>query len=306
MSHPGGVSGPHTVFSFGNNGENGENLLFLSSSSAEEKNVYRPSPVNLSFLPEGTFVVSSPLQGMFVSSTGVVYEKKKERSLPARLVLGRKKSVRVASVSHNFATTLFLVQNRKGVFAIGDNASGQVVPAHPSEEATLQEINLGLPHGTTVLEIAVGAYHIGLALSNGQLAMWGRACYLGTGSKIVKPHLKIAFVSLPRGRAVSLEMGSMHTVVLFKGLDQQGEGGSISSFGRGREGQLGLGDRYSRHSSIEIESPTGLCGFVKAVACGYRHTVCLTLEGQAYAFGDNFSGLCGFRVGSVSSKNRNR
>jgi len=248
MSRLGGASGAQTVLSFG---RNGKNLLCLSSPSGKKKRVSRPSRVNLSFLPEGTFVVSSPKRGMFVSSTGVVYSKEKRKARrrgALRLFIGRKEddlrveSVSSSSSSSNGSTTLFLLQDRKRVFAMGDNTYGQVLPAHPSrKKASLQEIDLGLSHGTTVLEIAAGGYHCGAALSNGQLAMWGRACYLGTGSEEFKPHLKIAFLSLPRGRAVSLAMGFQHTVVVFKGLAQQEDvGGSIASFGDGYSGLCGF------------------------------------------------------------------
>jgi len=138
--------------------------------------------------------------------------------------------------------------------------------------------------------------------------------------KIENPHLKIAFVSLPRGRAVSLAMGWEHTVVLFKSLPGHEGGSYYASFGGGNHGKLGLGDSDDRYSPVAgfgivdpmeylemfsspVTSRTVLSGLIISVLCGVSHTVCLTVGGRAYAFGCNEKGLCGFRVGSVSSKN---
>jgi len=72
----------------------------------------------------------------------------------------------------------------KTVFGSGKNIDGLLVPAHPSEYvASPREIDLSLPYGTTVLEIAVGGGHCGAALSTGELVMWGMTSLLGIAGR---------------------------------------------------------------------------------------------------------------------------
>ena len=79
------------------------------------------------------------------------------------------------------------------------------------------------------------------------------------------------------------------------------EDGRAFVWGRNESGQLGLGDRDNRQVPTELVAkslPEGV-RFVDG-ACGKSHTVLITSDGDAYAFGSNKHGQLG--VGNIVSK----
>lgn len=79
------------------------------------------------------------------------------------------------------------------------------------------------------------------------------------------------------GRAVrSLACGDMHTAVLL-------QDGSLLTFGRNQNGQLGLGTREDRLEPASVDELAGTR--IVGVSCGAEHTVCVSDEGRAYAWG---------------------
>merc|ERR1712137_87514 len=78
-----------------------------------------------------------------------------------------------------------------------------------------------------------------------------------------------ALLSMPRN-------GGNHSVF----LDASGQ---VWTTGKGRNGQLGLGDCRDR---LEIEHVLELPA-CKQVAAGSSHTVCLSVDGKLYYFGNN-------------------
>ena len=77
-------------------------------------------------------------------------------------------------------------------------------------------------------------------------------------------------------------VGSDHAISL-------SEDGSIISFGRNYEGQLGLG----HDKEIAIPSQVQNLPKIKMVSCGANFTVCVDLEGIMWSFGDNNHGQLG-------------
>lgn len=60
------------------------------------------------------------------------------------------------------------------------------------------------------------------------------------------------------------------------------EEGSVFTFGRNNEGQLGHGDTVTRHEPTLVESLKGKR--VVAASCGRAHTVVLTEDGESWAW----------------------
>ena len=85
--------------------------------------------------------------------------------------------------------------------------------------------------------------------------------------------------------------GHSHTVTL---SDDDG----VHSFGRNREGQLGLG-----HNNIVVSLPTPIPNLPKImeVSCGCSFTVCIDNEGGLWSFGDNKFG----QLGTKNKKTKN-
>jgi alpha-tubulin suppressor-like RCC1 family protein len=72
--------------------------------------------------------------------------------------------------------------------------------------------------------------------------------------------------------------------------------GRVFTWGRNETGQLGLGDVDNRSAPTEVKALAG----IKVVdgACGKSHTVVVTADGNAYAWGSNKHGQLG--VGSIA------
>lgn len=85
---------------------------------------------------------------------------------------------------------------------------------------------------------------------------------------------------------VQLACGAAHTAV----VDVYS---NLYCFGDGAQGQLGQGDAHLDPSKIPVRVPALGTTSVLQVACGRSHTLCLTVEGKVFAWGDNSFGQLG-------------
>ena len=61
------------------------------------------------------------------------------------------------------------------------------------------------------------------------------------------------------------------------------EGLAVFTFGRGEDGQLGLGDTCDSDEPKFVDALRGVG--VRQIACGSGHTVVLTTDGEVYTWG---------------------
>ena len=61
------------------------------------------------------------------------------------------------------------------------------------------------------------------------------------------------------------------------------EGLAVFTFGRGEDGQLGLGDTCDSDEPKFVDALRGVG--VRQIACGSGHTVVLTVDGEVYTWG---------------------
>ena len=72
------------------------------------------------------------------------------------------------------------------------------------------------------------------------------------------------------------------------------EGLAVFTFGRGEDGQLGLGDTCDSDEPKFVDALRGVG--VRQIACGSGHTVVLTTDGEVYTWGEKISvGSCPIR-----------
>ncbi|KAL9646181.1 hypothetical protein ABK040_008054 [Willaertia magna] len=83
-----------------------------------------------------------------------------------------------------------------------------------------------------------------------------------------------------------VECGGYHTAFITN------EDNVIMS-GNNQHGQLGLGHYYNIYNFSPIRNQEYEMIKVKAISCGRRHTVFVTLDGQVYGFGENLYGQLG-------------
>lgn len=78
--------------------------------------------------------------------------------------------------------------------------------------------------------------------------------------------------------------GSSHTVTVTNT-------GQVFTWGKGSDGQLGLGDLNSQWAPCQVKF--GGSTRVISAECGVSHTVCLTDTGSLFSFGSNEYGQLG-------------
>lgn len=101
---------------------------------------------------------------------------------------------------------------------------------------------------------------------NGQLG-------LGTTEDSLVPRKIEAFKGIP---VKMVAAGAEHTAAVT-------EDGELYGWGWGRYGNLGLGDRNDRLVPEKVSADVGEKMFI--VACGWRHTICVSSSGALYTYG---------------------
>ena len=74
-------------------------------------------------------------------------------------------------------------------------------------------------------------------------------------------------------------------------LSGNDNGLAVFSWGRGEDGQLGIGDTSDQDEPTYVDALRGVG--VRQIACGSGHTVVLTMEGQVYTWGRGDDGRLG-------------
>ena len=130
--------------------------------------------------------------------------------------------------------------------------------------------------------ISAGAYHVVALKTDGTVWAWGEnfSQQLG-GGVLATRQAKPVRITLP-GSAVpaAISAGGFHTLVLM-------DDGTVKSFGRNSEGQLGNGGIGTAPTTV-----TGLSG-VTAIAAGGYHSLALKSDGTVWAWGISTNGQLG-------------
>uniref|UniRef100_M4C3K0 Rab-GAP TBC domain-containing protein n=1 Tax=Hyaloperonospora arabidopsidis (strain Emoy2) TaxID=559515 RepID=M4C3K0_HYAAE len=141
-------------------------------------------------------------------------------------------------------------------------------------------------HRTTIATIACGAQHSLAITDAGELYTWGSGedGRLGHGDMRDRA-VPRKVMSLLRESVVNASCGGAHTAVLTTK-------GTVFTFGRGRNGRLGLGDYRWRDTPHPIqEFPKGTR--IAHVVCGWNFTAALDCEGKLFTWGKTGEGQCG-------------
>ncbi|KAL4159198.1 hypothetical protein PRNP1_004964 [Phytophthora ramorum] len=141
-------------------------------------------------------------------------------------------------------------------------------------------------HRTAIAMIACGAQHSLAITDAGELYTWGSGedGRLGHGDMRDRA-VPRKVMSLLRESVVGASCGGAHTAVLTSK-------GKVFTFGRGRNGRLGLGDNKWR------DTPHQIVGFpqgtrISHVVCGWNFTAALDRQGNIFTWGKTGEGQCG-------------
>lgn len=177
------------------------------------------------------------------------------------------------------------------VYSFGDNeekkagkrgqASSFLVPRLVEEFALEKAL-----HRTKIVKVACGAQHSVGITEVGELYTWGSGedGRLGHGDMRDRSVAR-KVMSLLRERVVHASCGGAHTAVLT-------DASKVFTFGRGRNGRLGLGDNKWRDTPHEVTAFARETAIVHVV-CGWNFTAALGRDGSVYSWGKQGEGQCG-------------
>ncbi|KYQ88989.1 regulator of chromosome condensation domain-containing protein [Tieghemostelium lacteum] len=141
------------------------------------------------------------------------------------------------------------------------------------------------------VKVSCGWDHVGVLTENGDLYTWGsnKSDQLGHGLEIGKFQTspkRVEYFSKLKSQVIMIECGGEHTVA----VDVRHH---VYSWGYAKYGQLGHGKgKITENKPKKIEDLSG-GQRIKALACGYAHTLILKFSGDLYAFGFNEYGQLG-------------
>ncbi|RLN54896.1 hypothetical protein BBJ29_007719 [Phytophthora kernoviae] len=141
-------------------------------------------------------------------------------------------------------------------------------------------------HRATITMVACGAQHSLAITDAGELYTWGSGedGRLGHGDMRDRA-VPRKVMSLLRENVVNASCGGAHTAVLTAKS-------TVFTFGRGRNGRLGLGDNKWRDTPHQIVAfPQGTR--ITHVVCGWNFTAALDREGSIFTWGKQSEGQCG-------------
>lgn len=153
---------------------------------------------------------------------------------------------------------------------------------------------IGGPSGPPIVSVSAGPRH-NLAVTADQcLFVWGDSgeCRTGTGTdrEILQTPTRVVAV----GPVLKASAGLAHSAA----ITFQGE---LLVWGRGREGQLGLGTRMQMQT-LPVRVPSLFNIPIVDVACGDFHTACVALDGSVFTMGKASNGRLGNIAKSIFGK----
>jgi alpha-tubulin suppressor-like RCC1 family protein len=167
--------------------------------------------------------------------------------------------------------------------AWGNNASGQLGDGTTTERTT--PVNVVLPAGVTITQVSAGANHSLAVTSDGRVLAWGDNGVGQLGDGTTTTRLTPVEVALPAGVTITqVSAGNEYSLAVTSD-------GSALAWGDNSFGQLGDGTTTTRLTPVQVDLPAGVT--ITQVAAGIEHSLAVTSDGHALAWGDNSVGQLG-------------
>ncbi|KAL7752282.1 hypothetical protein RI367_002328 [Sorochytrium milnesiophthora] len=178
-------------------------------------------------------------------------------------------------------------QQQQIVYSFGSNAKGQLANGTCDDVAIPRRIAVDMEDGDHIHSICGGGNHSALLTTSGRLWMCGENEYgqLGVCPDACPHAMRFQELRLSDSVRISqVSCGWTHTCCI-------DEHGRLWAFGSNQHLQLGGGgERRKCVWTPQLVMP-GVR--ISQVSCGVRHTLAVTVDGDAYAWGSNRHGQCG-------------
>eukprot|EP00873_Tetraselmis_striata_P013825 jgi/Tetstr1/434089/TSEL_023233.t1 len=169
-------------------------------------------------------------------------EELKHNVLVPRPITALKRVIRIAC---GWSHTLALCEDGS-LFSWGDGTDGRLGHGHERHVAVPTKVEIEHP----VAAMAAGAAHSAAVLEDGRVMTWGTGRPLGLGkahTTVLTPSLVVHLSNFHRAKITYVSCGAAHTVAL-------GSNGMVYTWGWGKCGQLGHGNREDRLLPSLIDS----------------------------------------------------
>ncbi|MCN9240191.1 Ig-like domain repeat protein [Streptomyces sp. RY43-2] len=175
--------------------------------------------------------------------------------------------------------------------ATGWNVYGEL--GDGTTTATTTPVDVHLPAGTQLTDIAAGDFHSLAVTSDGRVLAWGFNNHGQLGDGTTVDRSTPVEVHLPAGvRATAVAGGEVHSMALTSD-------GRVFAWGANFWGQLGNGTNTDTSTPVEVHLPAGTRA--TAISVGFDHSLALTSDGRVLAWGLNDRG----QVGDGTTTNTN-
>jgi alpha-tubulin suppressor-like RCC1 family protein len=193
-------------------------------------------------------------------------------------------STATAVSSHGSHTAALLADGTVRTFGL--NSSGQLGINDTTDRYTPVQV-FGISSSATA--IACGYYSTAVLLSNGTVRTFGKNNGGQLGVNDTTNRLTPVQVWGISSSATFVAVGRYHTAILLSD-------GTVRTFGRNSEGQLGVNDTTSRLTPVQVSGITS----ATALACGRYNSAILLQDGTVRTFGQNTNG--GLGVNDTTSR----
>jgi len=217
----------------------------------------------------------------------------------ARPVPGLREDGRFIQISAGHEHVLALHSTGR-VYSWGRNRNGQVgfpnmVGGHHDDNIRAWPVHVaGLPNN--IVEVAGGGFHSVARTSNGLVYAWGRADrgQLGNGPMQVVSGRPVVSQPVPQRvdiqnvRRITSSGGDANAAIL--------NNGTLWTWGRNNEGQLGDGTLTNRLTPVQVlVAPNQPLTNVISVSVGETHMAAINAQGHVMGWGENWDGQLGNR-----------
>ncbi|XP_034946431.1 probable E3 ubiquitin-protein ligase HERC4 isoform X2 [Chelonus insularis] len=170
------------------------------------------------------------------------------------------------------------------MFCWGSTAHGELSLGGIEEESILVPREVDFQKATKIKEIACGNNYTIVITEDGEIFSCGNNDYGQLGHD--KPRKKLQLIlGLEAFVFRKAACGACHTLAV-------NEWGQLFSWGCNSDGQLGLNSYVQIETTPKMVKALGT-NVVIQVACGYKHAIALTNNGELYAWGSNDEGQLG-------------